>query len=481
MGIDAGSEPPLHRIARMNMYLHGDGGSRIYFADSLDKNMGQVGGSGLELEDELNELRQDLIENKERFDVILSNPPFSLRYSSDHQEQKKILDQYTTFTKTKSNSLLSSIMFLERYKDLVSLYSEDENGDPLSEDGRILAIIDDSILSGSSYKEIRDYIQEVFIIRAVISLPGDAFKRSDSRVKTSVLILRPKKEGEIQPDVFMERAIYLGLTKKTAKRIGISESELVCGKKEESNRIIKSYLDFEKGKKANYIVPWTNILERLDVKYCLKENGRRKAFWISEGAEINEIGKLLKKATGRSVLLDKNEIYSFLSVTYDGDVTEAETKHGDEISYNRLYQVRTWDILFSNMGVGRGAIGIVPRHHDKKFVSSEFTILSATSKEEALFYTNLLRTKEILCDILSSTTGMNRGRIDWDNMCQIEVPVYSENIHDMKNEVVALEALWASYSRFRGVLNHKMETLVSQLKLEEDDSRTRWLASKPPE
>jgi type I restriction enzyme M protein len=42
-GIDAGSDPAIHRIARMNMYLHGDGGSHIYHADSLDKRVGQVG------------------------------------------------------------------------------------------------------------------------------------------------------------------------------------------------------------------------------------------------------------------------------------------------------------------------------------------------------------------------------------------------------------------------------------------------------
>ena len=36
-GIDYGQDPPLARIARINMYLHGDGGSRIYYADALDK------------------------------------------------------------------------------------------------------------------------------------------------------------------------------------------------------------------------------------------------------------------------------------------------------------------------------------------------------------------------------------------------------------------------------------------------------------
>lgn len=78
------------------------------------------------------------------------------------------------------------------------------------------------------------------------------------------------------------------------------------------------------------------------------------------------------------------------------------------------------------MGVGRGAIGIVPSYYNDTYVSTEFTVLSADSKEEALFYVNLLRTKEILCDILSSTTGMNRGRIDWEDMCHIAVPEYVE-------------------------------------------------------
>ena len=32
-------DPALARIARMNMFLHGDGGSKIFQLDSLDKNI----------------------------------------------------------------------------------------------------------------------------------------------------------------------------------------------------------------------------------------------------------------------------------------------------------------------------------------------------------------------------------------------------------------------------------------------------------
>jgi len=38
-GIDAGKDPEMARIARLNMLLHKDGGSRIYFADALDKQL----------------------------------------------------------------------------------------------------------------------------------------------------------------------------------------------------------------------------------------------------------------------------------------------------------------------------------------------------------------------------------------------------------------------------------------------------------
>ena len=56
-GVDAGREPPLARIARINMYLHGDGGSRIYAADSLDKTTGTAIDGSQQAKLELDELR----------------------------------------------------------------------------------------------------------------------------------------------------------------------------------------------------------------------------------------------------------------------------------------------------------------------------------------------------------------------------------------------------------------------------------------
>ena len=272
-----------------------------------------------------------------------------MKYSREHQEQQEILNQYEIAGRGRNvASLPSSVMFLERYKELAS------------DSGRILAIIDDSILSGDSYRSIRDYIRESFIIIGVVSLPGDAFKRSDSRVKTSLLILRRRIEQEKQPDVFMEQSVYLGLTSKTAKRIGISRQELDREKPREIKRIVSNYRKYTDGKNGTYVVLAARIADRLDVKYCKGEKGRCRRVWRSKGKSVGQLGSELVNVLDRAVAVVGANEYRMLKVTYDGDVCEADREFGDDLSYTKLYRVQKWDILFSNMGIGRGAIGIVP-------------------------------------------------------------------------------------------------------------------------
>jgi type I restriction enzyme M protein len=97
-GIDAGSDPPLAKIARINMYLHGDGGSRIYASDGLDKRVrtgvGEDAQSKLELE-ELSELLLGIATKKTKpFDLAITNPPFSMGYSDALPNEQEILQLY---------------------------------------------------------------------------------------------------------------------------------------------------------------------------------------------------------------------------------------------------------------------------------------------------------------------------------------------------------------------------------------------------
>ncbi len=218
-GIDANET--IVRIARINMYLHGDGGGRIYQSNSLDKNLSIEKGIGEELGLELEELRNRLLKDNLRFNVILTNPPFARRYERKKPDQREILDQYVLATDENGiprKHLRSSVMFLERHHDL------------LEEHGKLLTVMDESVLNTSSNKPFRDYIKKHFLIRAVISLPKNAFANAGSSVKTSVLYLVKKKdENEEQPKTFMAISENIGHLDSGRRTPELDDLPLILG------------------------------------------------------------------------------------------------------------------------------------------------------------------------------------------------------------------------------------------------------------
>ena len=191
-GIDAGRDPNVARIARINMYLHGDGGSRIYMTDALRHPPVASEADTVEVKSDVQQL-QRLLASGVLFDACLTNPPFSMDYSATVSEEKEVLDTFalTTYGGKTRGSLRSSVMFIERYWQL------------LRPGGRLLTVIDDSVLGGKQYADVRDFIRERFIIRAIISLHGDAFQRAGARAKTSILYLVKREADTSQPAVFV--------------------------------------------------------------------------------------------------------------------------------------------------------------------------------------------------------------------------------------------------------------------------------------
>lgn len=230
-GIDANKI--VTRIARINMYLHGDGGSRIYNIDALDKQMEIEDGLDVELESDNNELKNTI--NKNKFDVILTNPPFAMKYEKKKSDELKILKQYKLAHKDATSeklysSLRSSVMFMERYYDL------------LKDGGKLLTVIDESVLNTSTNKNVRNFIKEHFMIKAVISLPKSTFVKADSAVKTSILYLIKKSPtDDIQPKIFMAISNNVGHT--TTGRVDQNSNDL--------DLILDKFQKFELGNKID--------------------------------------------------------------------------------------------------------------------------------------------------------------------------------------------------------------------------------------
>ena len=140
-------DPTMLRIGSMNMILHGIENPTIVARDSLS---------------------EDIAGEKERYSLVLANPPFA--GSLDYEATAKDLQQVV---KTKKTELLFLALFLRL----------------LRVGGRAAVIVPDGVLFGSSkaHKALRKMLVEDHRLDAVISLPSGVF-RPYAGVSTAILV-----------------------------------------------------------------------------------------------------------------------------------------------------------------------------------------------------------------------------------------------------------------------------------------------------
>ena len=156
----------IARVAKMNMIIHDDGHSNV------------IGSDALENFDTLDRRRGRF--QKERFDVILTNPPFGAVVK---KEESPYLDSYELGKGNASQK--TEILFLERCFDFLKW-----------ETGKLAIILPDGILTNSSLQYVRDYIEGHFRILAIVSLPQIAFSHYGAGVKTSILFMKKLSQPE---------------------------------------------------------------------------------------------------------------------------------------------------------------------------------------------------------------------------------------------------------------------------------------------
>ena len=449
-GIDFAKSPNLAKIARLNMYLHGDGGSRIFNVDALDLKVKASSTDTPEEATEKDEIRDMALACS--FDVVLTNPPFSKKYDRTKEGDAWVLDQYAVAT-GKTN-LLAKLMFFEMYHHY------------LKPGGRLISVIDDGFLNGNSYQWFRDMLRSLYTVKAVISLPGDAFQRSEARVKTSFVVLEKRAPDDIanwheHPSIFMYACRFVGIDDPKRRRWMPGDDDLRKAAQQEVETIVKEFKNFLDGKgNPEFVVPPQRADDRLDVKHCwVKRN------WRNSNATtfLSNVVELKKFNQSDIVECSSHEDHvQLFSVKYDGTaMPDRLIFPRTETEYSQLYRIREGEIVVSNIAASYGSVAIVPSELDGLVVSKEYTVLKVRPGYDARVVKALLRSPDIRAELLLRSTGANRTRINWSLAKDIAFPYPDKTtVHSYLKHVDDAEAArncaFAEEKKALSILNESM-------------------------
>lgn len=206
-GVDA--NPRMARTAKMNMIMHGDGHGGVYHHDGLLNVNGIY---------------------EEKFDVILTNPPFGARVekslrvtNSDIPAQSKVdemakrypeylekvynpMRRWASYNEGEGKPILD-LFDLGKMSSLTEVLFIERSLKLLRPGGRMGIVLPDGVLNNPMLQRVRDYIEGKAKIVNITSIPQDVFNASGATVKPSLIFLRKfTNEETAEYEVLHEQA-----------------------------------------------------------------------------------------------------------------------------------------------------------------------------------------------------------------------------------------------------------------------------------
>ena len=168
----------LVKTAKVSCYLHGDGLAKVIHGDGLGDF-----DTSTEFKDLLKETDKTYPQDNKQFDVIISNPPYSVsafKGLMDEDKSKKGFDLYSRLTDQSSEI---ECLFIERTKQLLK-------------DGGVAGIIlPSSILSNTGiYTQTREIILKYFDVLAITEMGSNTFMATGTNTVT--LFLRRRNNAD---------------------------------------------------------------------------------------------------------------------------------------------------------------------------------------------------------------------------------------------------------------------------------------------
>lgn len=168
----------LVKTAKVSCYLHGDGLAKVIHGDGLGDFE-----TSTEFKDLLTETDSTYTQDNKQFDIIISNPPYSVSAFKGQMNEEKATKGFELYNKLTDQSKEIESLFIERTKQLLK-------------DGGVAGIIlPNTILNKTGiYTYTREIILKYFEIIAITEMGASTFMATD--VKTVTLFLRRRNNAD---------------------------------------------------------------------------------------------------------------------------------------------------------------------------------------------------------------------------------------------------------------------------------------------
>jgi type I restriction-modification system DNA methylase subunit len=302
---------------------------------------------------------------------------------------------------------------------------------PLEWRGGVLGlIIDEAVLNTRDYAGAREFIRQFYYVKAIVSLPRDAFADlAKTTAKTSILLLIRKQDTAVEQrePVFFARAELTGPSGSDLTRR--NDLIYICdafdawrqdhyGAFSKTNKAVADNRGIAKfvqdtiakasgiGQVAIRQLDPLKQSERLDEAYwCMKELVAK----IPNPARLDSVADLI--ASGR--VPAEKDIYAFASVSRLEGRVRPKGETTTSYSIDELQEVRTGDILVSGIDLVHGSLGVAGDDCDGMVVSKEYFILRSKLGIDSHWLVSLLRTRAVRRIIEGTVTGTsNRTRVE---------------------------------------------------------------------
>ena len=388
--------PDVYKLALMNMILHNDGKSNLFEADSLD-NRAQL-------------------EHKEKYDVVLTNPPYGPLAQSR-------VGTFEFHAKRYEALFIQHIMAALRPSE------------PGKKRSRAVVIILDKILfdNSSVFKNIRMKLLREFDLKAVFSMPAGIFQPY-SGVKTTVLYFeKPTKEEwdetKKQNAYTTKQVLFVdvkedGFTLTTQRRPinGAFQGddpniyEPPCGNLPKAVEVFRRWIDWINN-------PTKELPDFIDNDFC----------WVATIEEIKAKNYNLNPGLYRKTIKGKQKwdvvsLKEICDIQKGTSITKADTVEGDipviaggqEPAYYHNQSNREGNIITVSAS---GAYAGFVSYFDIPIFASDCTTIKSNDEEKALtkyiFY--VLKSRQE--DLYKLQRGAGQPHVYPNDLANIQIPI----------------------------------------------------------